>query len=276
MILTQIILFWAAIGFYAVASVLYLLNLKFDPENKFVKIARRAAIIGLLPHTLAILLRWYQTGHGPYSQIYEVAASNTWISVVLFLFFQWRYKKTEQIGAIVMPVSFLLLGLGVMGSKEITTIPATFKTYWLIIHIIFAKLAYGSSLIGTGAASFYLIKEKSSAAWLDKLPSMEKLDELSYKYLSVGFLFNTIMIAAGSIWAKSAWGSYWNWDAIETWALIAWLMFGLYLHLRRTFGWKGARAAWMAIATMAVMIFAIFGVAYIYPSIHEVYLNVKS
>lgn len=275
MVLAQIILFWLAISFYVAASILYVLSLKFSQKNKFIMQGRLAVIIGLIPHTIAILLRWFQTGHGPYAQLYEVAASDTWISIIVFLIICWRYKKLEQIGAIVMPVSFLLLGLGVMGSKEITTIPVTFKTYWLIVHIIFAKFAYGSALAGGGCAVFYLLKAKGYGGWLERLPGLEKLDELSYKLLAVGYIFNTIMIAAGSIWAKNAWGSYWSWDPIETWSLISWLVYGLYLHLRRTYGWKGSRACWLAIFTLAVMVFAIFGIAYIYPSIHEVYLNGK-
>lgn len=273
MVLAQVVLYWIAVGFYVAASILYVLSLKFEHKTEFIRWARAATIAGLLPHTAAIILRWYQTGHGPYSQLYEVAASNTWISVAIFLFIQWRYKKLEQLGALVLPVSFLLLGMGVMSSKEITTIPETFKTYWLLVHIIFAKFAYGSSLAGTGCAVFYLLKTKPHSGWLERLPEPEKLDELSYKLLSVGFLFNTVMIAAGSIWAKSAWGSYWSWDPIETWSLIAWLVYGIYLHLRRTYGWKGVKASWMAIFTMMVVVFAVFGIAYLYPSIHEIYLK---
>ncbi len=276
MVLAQIILFWAAISCYVAASVLYVLSLKFEPSLKYTKYGSIAAFCGLVPETAAILVRWYQTGHGPYSQLYEVAAMSTWVSVTMFLVIQWRTKNLGYIGAFVMPLNFLLLGLGVLGSKEITVIPATFKTYWLIVHILFAKLTYGSMLVGCGCAVFYLLKTKYSSDWLAKLPALERLDELSYKYLAVGFLFNTIMIAAGSIWAKNAWGSYWSWDPIETWSFIAWLVYSIYLHLRRTYGWRGVKASWMALFTLAVTIFTLFGIAYLYPTIHEIYLNGKS
>lgn len=276
MILAQVILYWAAVSFYVAATVFYVLSIKFERQGSFTNAGRALIITGLFPHTAALLLRWYQTGHGPYSQLYEVAASNAWISVVVFLIVRWRYRKIEAVGALVIPAAFLMLGVGVMGSREITAIPETFKTYWLLVHILFAKLAYGCALVGTALAVCYLLKEKTIFVWLQKLPALEKLDELSYRLLAVGFLFNTVMIAAGSIWAKSAWGSYWSWDPIETWSLIAWLLYGAYLHLRTTCAWKGRKASWMAVATMAVMVFAIFGVAYIYPSIHEVYLNGKT
>ena len=273
MILAQVVLYWTAISIYVISSVAFILSLKFDYPKRFNWYGTLATYCGLVPHTVAILLRWYQAGHGPYSQMYEVAASNTWLSIVAFLVIKWRYKKLEFLGSVVMPVSFLLLGLGVMDSKEITTLPETFKTYWLIVHIVFAKLAYGSLVIGAGLAGFYLLKAKRAPDWSKKLPAVETLDELSYKLLTVGFMFNTIMIAAGAFWAKNAWGSYWSWNPIETWSLIAWLVYGIYLHLRRTYGWKGTKAAWLAIFTMFVMLFAFFGVAYVYPSIHEIYLK---
>lgn len=273
MVLAQVVLYWITIGFFVIATVMYSFSLKFEPKHRFIKSGRLASAVGLVPLTLAIALRWYQTGHGPYSKIYEVSASYAWSLVIIFLFVSWRYKIIEQIGAVVLPVSFLLLGFGVMGSKEITTIPDTFKTYWLWVHIGFAKLAYGSALIGTGLAAAYLLKEKKSLVWLEKLPDLVRLDELSYKFLAVSFLFNTVMIAAGSIWAKNAWGSYWSWDPIETWSLIAWLVYAAYLHVRRTMGWRGSRASWLAVAAMIFLLFAIFGAAYVYPTVHEYYLG---
>lgn len=275
MILAQIISYWLAIAFYVVSSVLYILSIKFSSSPKIVKYGNISAALGLAPNALGILLRWYQVGHVPSSQLYEVTPSIALISVMFFICIQWRYKNVAQIGAFIVPAAFLLLGLGVMGSKEITVMPATFKTYWLIIHITFAKFAYGSTLIGTVFAVCYLLKERALGVWLERLPALGKLDDLSSRFMALGFFFNTVMIFAGSIWAKNAWGSYWSWDPIETWSLIAWLFYALYLHFRRTMGWRGARASWLAIFTMIFFVFSLFGVTYFYPTVHQYFLDYK-
>lgn len=274
MVLYQIIMYWLAIGLYVISTVLYVISNDFH-KSSLMRWATRFAVVGTVPHGIGIILRWIEAGHAPYTQLYEVSATNTWLSMAFYLFLQSRNKRLEPLGIIIVPVSFLFLAAGVMSSKEVLEIPPTFQTYWLFVHVLFAKLAYGATLIGAGLAAFYLLKLRFKSFILEKLPDSDVTDELSYKFMGVGFVFNTIMIVAGSIWAKSAWGSYWSWDPIETWSLIAWLIYGIYLHLRRTFGWRGQRAAWLALLTFGVMIFALFGIVLIYPSIHELYLNPK-
>ncbi|MCL4514928.1 MAG: c-type cytochrome biogenesis protein CcsB [Firmicutes bacterium] len=295
----QIILLWAAVGIYVASSFLYIAGLVFK-RPKFVKSAGLAVWLGLVPHSVSIVLRWIQAGHGPYVDFYEVAGSDTWMALVLFLIARYKFPKLDPVGAVILPVSFLFLGLGVMNSPEITQVPDSVRTFWLVVHITFAKLAYGSFLIGTSLAAFQLLKERGLAkqeaapgvaastipvegmagtavgkrgGFLDSLPEPEGLDQSSYRFLAVGFFFLSIMILAGSIWANNIWGSYWNWDPMETWSLISWLIYGAYLHLRSTFGWRGRRASWFAIFAMAVLLFALFGVEYVYRTGHVLYLN---
>jgi len=104
---------------------------------------------------------------------------------------------------------------------------------------------------------------------LGKLPATEKLDILIYRFSAFAFVMLGIMIASGAVWAYKAWGRYWGWDPIETWALISWLVYGLYLHLRITLGWKGRRAAWLALFAVVLVIFSFFGIPLVYPSVHE-------
>ncbi len=269
----QIILLWAAVGIYVASSFLYIAGLVFK-RSKFVKSAGTAVWLGLIPHSISIVLRWIQVGHGPYVDFYEVASSDTWIALVLFLIARYRFPKLDPVGAVILPVSFLFLGLGVMNSTEITQVPDSIRTFWLVVHITFAKLSYGSFLIGTSLAAFQLLKERGRrGAFIDGLPEPEVLDWSSYRFLAVGFFFLSIMILAGSIWANNIWGSYWNWDPMETWSLISWLIYGAYLHLRSTFGWRGRRASWFAIFAMVVLLFALFGVEYVYRTGHVLYLN---
>ncbi len=289
----QIILLWTAVGMYVISSFLYISGLIFK-RPKFVKGAGLVVRLGLVPHSISIILRWIQVGHGPYVDFYEVASSDTWFALVLFLVARYRFPKLESVGSVILPVSFLFLGLGIMNSTEITQVPDSIRTFWLVVHITFAKLSYGSFLIGTSLAAFYLLKDRRRAVsgampavsettpatataergrFIDSLPEPEVLDRGSYRFLAVGFFFLSIMILAGSIWANNIWGSYWNWDPMETWSLISWLIYGAYLHLRSTFGWRGRRASWFAVFAVAVLLFALFGVEFVYRTGHILYLD---
>ncbi len=278
MIRWEMVLLWAAVALYAASAASYVASLFFS-WDRWTGWATRLAELALAPHTLSLLLRWLEAGHGPYLRRYEVYSSDVWVGVVMFLLAQrWR-PSLRGLGAVVMPASFLLIGMAVMSSPEIRTMPPSFRTYWLVIHILFAKLAYGANLIATGCAVLYLMKRRRTErdlpvrGLLAKVPDLAPLDELSYAFSGFGFLMIGIMILAGSIWAKNAWGSYWNWDAVETWALISWFVYGIYLHLRRTHGWKGSRAAWMNIAALGFLLFALFGVGLFFDSAHSPYVG---
>ena len=273
----EILLLWITVACYAISSGLYIYGLVFQKE-KSIKWATMISLAGLIPHSASLVLRWVESGHGPYITFYEVATSDAWVAVVAFLLFQVLYPRLKAIGTIIMPVSFLLIGLGVMSSPEIYQIPTTFRTYWLIIHIFFAKLAFGPILIATALSFFYLLKTRSKGELdshhiLTALPNAPTLDELSYRFMAFGFINLGIMIAAGSIWAEYAWGRYWGWDPIETWSLISWLLYGMYLHLRLKVGWRGKKLAWFALGSFLILLFSIFGVVFLYHSVHSAYLR---
>jgi ABC-type transport system involved in cytochrome c biogenesis permease subunit len=105
------------------------------------------------------------------------------------------------------------------------------------------------------------------------LPDQETVDRLSGRFVVAGFLFWGIMIASGAIWANEAWGRYWAWDPIETWSLVVWIIYAVYLHLRLTLGWRGEKIAWYAIIAMPVAMFCLAGIPFLYKaSIHTGYL----
>lgn len=284
-------LLWAAVALYAAASVAFAWQIvsksaagksiaeKKDLETKYdYRWGIRLTFLALLPHTAALIMRWIQTGHGPYMHEFEVYSTQVWVVVVLFLILQWRMRWLRFTGVLVLPSCFLLIGMAVMASPEIQPLPPDFGTFWLEIHITFAKLAYFSYLIGTALAVFYLVKEKriekgKDLGFLARVPDLPVLNEKSYRFIAFGFVMMAIMIIAGAIWADKAWGSYWSWDPVETWSLISWLLYGLYLHLVRTYGWRGKRPAWLAIAAVFVMVFALLGLGAIYQSLHSPYVR---
>ena len=275
MIKTQLIIYWVSVGFYAIAATLFIVGLNFKKD--FQKQALIIAIVGFIANSLALGLRWYQTGHFPYYGMYEVYPSYAWGFVFFYLVAQFIKPSLRFLGAILLPLAFLMIGIGVMSSNVIKEIPRTFFTFWLGVHIAFAKLSYGSALIAAALSIIYLFKKKQKlsnnknieANWLNKFPSMEKLDDLTYRFVSLAFFMLAIMIISGAIWANKAWGRYWNWDPIETWAFISWLVYGISLHLYRTFRWRGSKMAWITLFALILVVFAFFGIPYIYDTAHE-------
>ncbi|MHB8829334.1 MAG: cytochrome c biogenesis protein CcsA [Syntrophales bacterium] len=254
------------------ASVSYTQGVIFNRE-KSVAWGGRFIILGLLPHVAALLLRWAYVHHGPYLLKYEVLSSNALIVLSFFLLAAHKYPRLRFLGMFVAPLAFLMIGLGLFTDLSIKRLPPTFANVWLFFHIIFAKLASSAFLIALALSVAYLLKIRNAGfKFLARLPQPEQLDEYIYKFVAFGFCFWTIMIAAGSIWAYQSWGRYWGWDPMETWSLIAWLMFGGYLHLRLFFNWKGMKGVIVLFLAFAVSFLTVFFLPFLVNSLHSEYL----
>lgn len=281
MITAEIALHWVAVGFYALSAVLYFVALTFGKERLH-RYASSLTWVALAFHTAALGLRWAAAGRIPSYGRYETFSSLVWVAVVVFTALRLARPELEPLGAVVMPVSFLLIGFAVMASPELKSSPRSFSTYWLVIHVLFAKLTFGATLVGTGLGWLGVSQERRAArpialaatgsAW-DKLPPAPVLDELSCRFIGLGFLALAVMLISGSIWANLAWGSYWGWEPVETWSLIAWLVYGIYLHLRRSYGWRGRRAAWVASLGLALFLFALWGLGSVFDNQHSRYFQ---
>jgi len=273
------ILYLTATTFYAFSSIIYIISFVFKKEEK-IKYATGTAIAGLLFHSISIALRWIETGHGPYITMYEVLSKYAWFSIVIFLLVQYKYDRLKIAGFIVLPASLLMMAVGSTYTRDIQMIPASLRSYWLIAHVGFASLAFGSILVAVGIAVLYIIKEKRSrngsvdeASFYEKLPGLKVMDDLMYRFVASGFLFLTIMIGTGAIWANQTWGRYWGWDPTETWSLIVWFIYGIILHLRMNVGWSGKKIAWFIIFSIFILVFSLFGIGYVYSGLHTTYLT---
>lgn len=277
-------MYLAATTLYGLSSILYIYCFVFRREDR-ITYAYYGALAGLLFQSVSIALRWIETGHGPYVNMYEVLSKYAWFCVVIFLLAQQKYPKIKNAGFAVMPVTFLIMGVGLTYSRDIVPESASLHSYWLIAHVVFANLAFGSILVAVGIAALYILKErqikkneitddeKTDDSFYDRLPSMSVMDDLMYRFVASGLLFLTIMIAAGAIWANQTWGRYWGWEPTETWSLVTWFMYGLCLHLRMNAGWSGKRIAWFIIFSIIVLAFSMFGIGYVYSGLHTDYLT---
>ena len=254
----EIILHWLALFLYIGAAACFIQAVIFRKERSLL-LGMTVIFAGLLPHTLALLVRWYYVYHGPYLSKYEVLSSNAWITLVMFLYFSRRYRKIRFSGMFVVPFAFFQVAAALFASTAIKRFPASFKIPWLVAHILFNKLAVGAFLIAIALMIAYALRSRGSKLQsLARLPDNETLDEYIYKFTAFGFCFWTITIAAGAIWAHESWGRYWGWDPVEIWSLITWLLLGVYLHLRLFFGWKGKKGLAVLTVCYVVSILTVF------------------
>ncbi|MFC1592166.1 cytochrome c biogenesis protein, partial [Thermodesulfobacteriota bacterium] len=168
-----------------------------------------------------------------------------------------------------VPIVFLVLGQGFTTHTAAVPMGPAYQSMWLVVHVIFAFLAFGCYAMATGAAVLFLLKGNIDR-WKPghNLPGQEALDTSGYRCIVLGFINHAVMLVSGAIWAKKLWGHYWNWDALETWSLISFLVYAFYLHVRSFWDWKMQRAAWLAVAGLVVLAISFWGVSLFEPTIH--------
>jgi len=266
----QSVSFWAAVTLYAVSTAAFFIGLAFK-KPKVVAAASLLPAVALLPHAAAIILRWNEVGHGPYNTRYEVFSANVFVLVLIYVVVGGFARGLRPLGAFVMPVAFLGMGFALESFGLRAEVPIIFRSYWLWLHIGFAKLFGGCTVLAAAAATAYLVKRRRPER-LGFLPQPETLDLYAHQFLLVAFLFLGVMIAAGSLWANQSWGRYWGWDPIETAALTTWIAFGVVLHFRVLHKWTGARMAALTYVAASFMVFTIYVVALAVPTIHNSYM----
>ena len=260
---------------YFFSFMLYLLMMVMG-KDLFGRLATFVTIGGLAGHTGAIILRWVESyrlgmdvGHAPLSNLYESLIFFAWTIIILYVLIEWR-TKNRSIGAFATPLAFLAMAYASfspgINSRIQPLIPAL-KSNWLISHVITCFFGYAAFGIAFGLSLMYLLKRldrpERKNNFLNLIPRPAILDDLSYQMIVIGFLLLTLGIITGSVWAHSAWGSYWSWDPKETWSLITWLVYAALLHSRMVRGWRGKRLAILSIIGFSCVLFTYFGVNYL-------------
>lgn len=266
----EAVFFWLALAVYALASGGAVYSIVFGNE-RFLSRMLWAAAAGLALHTGAIAARYAAQGHLPWSGDYENGLAGGWFIVLFTVAVGLRRTAVRIFVIATLPLAMLLMGFGAMRSPALGPMAASLKSSWLVIHVFFAWLAFGAYALAMAAGVVYLLKARDAGRAapnpvLGRLPALERLDELMFRYVVFGFVTDAIMIAAGAIWAKDLWGSYWSWDPVETWSLVSWLIYGLALHLRITRGWRGPKLAWLVILAIIGVIITFFGVTFVVES----------
>ena len=206
--------------------------------------------------TLALADRAIMTGHVPFTNMYEFSLSFCWGVMACALLFQWRLKS-RAFGAGGAIIAFALLAYAFTLPSQYTPLPAALRQTWLLpLHVSCAIMAYGMFAIGFVSAILLLIGEKYHPSLA---PKGELLDRAGYLAVLTGFPLMTLVIVIGSIWAKVAWGTYWNWDPKETASLVTWLIYAAYLVTRIFFRWSNKRSALLLIIGFLAVLMTFFG-----------------
>ncbi len=265
---------------YFGSTALYLSGVVFRLKS-VLTIGSLVALGTLIIQTVGIGLRWKESydlgyGHAPLSNLYESLVFAAWAIMLLYLIMEYRTKQ-RTLG--VFPALFAFLAMAYasfstsVDSKIQPLLPAL-KSNWLIAHVITCFLGYAAFAVACGISILYLMKKASETgdkpvAMMAMMPEARQLDELNYQLILFGFLWLSLGIITGSIWANSAWGTYWSWDPKETWSLITWLVYAALLHARMMKGWHGRRIAWFSIVGFACVLFTYFGVNFILSGLHS-------
>ena len=264
---------------YGLAGTLYLFAWIFRKEMPG-RIATWVTLVAWLGNTLGIVLRWVESyqmgqefGHAPFSNMYESLVFFAWTIGIIYLVVERRYRN-RVIGAFAMPLACLAIAYASLSpDKVIQPLIPALKSNWLIAHVITCFLGYAAFAVAFGVSIMYLIKSKakpvSKKGVAVHIPSSGLLDELTHQLVMFGFLFLTVGIITGAVWAKQAWTRYWSWDPKETWSLITWLIYAALLHFRMMRGWRGKRIAVISIVGFAAVLFTYFGVNFLLAGLHS-------
>ncbi|WP_293752300.1 c-type cytochrome biogenesis protein CcsB [uncultured Paraglaciecola sp.] len=240
-----------------------------------------AATMGMI----GLMVRWresylisHDVGHIPVSNLYEVFILFAIITALLYLFYERRYQ-TRSLGGFVLlvitaAVAFQLWYTFEKQAHEIQPLVPALQSYWMKIHVPANFVGYGAFAMAAMIGVAYLLKSWCQTArpqglLANVLPELSMMDDLMYKSIALGFAFFTVATVLGALWAAEAWGGYWSWDPKETWALIVWLNYAAWLHMRMTKGWHGRPMAWWAVIGLFVTLFAFLGVNMFLSGLHS-------
>lgn len=277
--------------FLFLAMITYWLSLSFAKNESLFKIGKLSILISNVLFTLTLLSRWIGEGYFPLSNLYESLIFLSWGISAIHLFVENK-TKSRLIGAITSPILFFLSGfssltLPVDMQKALPLVPSL-QSNWLMMHVSMMMVSYSTLILGSLLSILYLAlaffnvknETKKETTFFNKntmiksidyskASILQTIDVWSYRIIGLGFPFLTIGIISGAVWANEAWGSYWSWDPKETWALITWLVFAIYLHSRLLKGWQGKKAAAVGTIGFFVIWICYLGVNFLGKGLHS-------
>jgi cytochrome c-type biogenesis protein CcsB len=298
-VLACFFLFFAMINYWISLSI---------PKNELIfKISKTFVFLSNILFMITLLSRWIGEGYFPLSNLYESLIFLSWGISSIHLFVEYK-TKSRLIGALATPILFFIAGFSSLTlptdmQKALPLVPSL-QSNWLMMHVSMMMISYATLIVGSLLSILYLafsfisqetqkekikkqnlqIKSKeqnfintnnivlnieTKDLEISKLSLLQTIDVWSYRIIGLGFPFLTTGIISGAVWANEAWGAYWSWDPKETWALITWLIFAIYLHSRLLKGWQGQKAAFVGSIGFFVIWICYLGVNFLGKGLHS-------
>ncbi|MCZ7432770.1 c-type cytochrome biogenesis protein CcsB [Streptomyces sp. WMMC1477] len=246
-------------------------------------IALALTILAFLIHGVGVVTRGLSVERVPWANMYEFSTMFSMLAVGAYLVLLLAKKNVRWLGLPLVTTVLLDLGLATtVLYTESDQLPPALDSYWLVIHVSLAIACGALFYLGAVGTGLYLFRDHYelklehggkpgalATSVLERLPSAASLDKFAYRINAAVFPFWTFTIVAGAIWAESAWGRYWGWDPKEVWSFITWAAYACYLHARATVGWKGRKAAYLALFAFATFLFNYYGVNFLFNGKHS-------
>lgn len=255
--------------FLSVAFVFYVVSLipltvvffrKFVPRLE--RWARVLVVLGFVFQTVALAIRWMATGHAPMTNMYESLVFFSWALAIAYLFADF-YLKISRLGFFILVSNLAILMYAFSHDASVRPLMPALQSNWLVFHVVTCFFSYAAFAVSFIASIAYLLP------FPRKHLSRAQLSQAVYKSILFGFPLLTLGVASGAVWANEAWGQYWSWDPKETWALITWMIYALYLHLRLMTGWSEKKLVWVALVGFFSVLFTYVGVNLLLPGLHS-------
>lgn len=260
------------------ATIAYLLSCVFYfgylfvQKPRFQRIGIGLMMAGFCLHTISLVACGIRAGNFPVNNLHETLSVTGWSVTAVFLAFHYRYKL-KILGIFAAPLIAVIMIAAYQMPKPVAQNPQLFKSWWLVAHIVTIFIGNAAFALACGLGILYLlqenaIKKKTRGFFFSRLPALDLLDTTGYACIVVGFAMTTIGLITGVVYAKAIWGRFWSWDPKEVWSAITWLFYAALLHERLTVGWRGKRAALMAIIGFGALIFTFLGVNFLLEGHH--------
>lgn len=265
---------------YLLSAIFYLSGVVFQ-RKPLLAAGSVCGLATLLLQTAALGRRWMESyalgyGHAPFANLYESLVFGAWAITCIYLVLERRLKQ-RSLGFFPLLIAFMAMAYASFSpevdSKIQPLVPAL-KSNWLIAHVVTCFLGYAAFAVSCGISITYLLRDSKLSnpnprGFMAMIPEPRRLDELNHQMVLFGFLWLSVGIITGSVWANSAWGTYWSWDPKETWSLITWLVYAALLHSRSLKGWRGRRVAKLSILGFTCVLFTYFGVNFLLSGLHS-------
>ncbi len=244
--------------FYVLASGIYFASVK---NKKIARLAFGLAAAGMAMNILALIARTMLVSRLPLANGAEFLLCFSFFTVFAYVYYEVKSKNTHA-GGVILLIAALLIGsiLTLVPTQlgDVTPLMPALKSPWLTSHVLTAVFAYGGFALAAGLAAIQLRRSTS-----------ENGEEWIYKIIAISFVMLTLTIVLGAIWAEQAWGRYWSWDPKETWALVTWIVYSIYLHLHRHRSWRGRNANILVVGGFVFVLFTYFGVNFLLSGLHS-------